>query len=305
MDELLPHVPQFVHDHQVPEAAASPVLFRPREIRAGFAAAVDDLRGSGLLHAGEQWAPAQFVITEHEHPVWEWYLQLHGVTRWRADRRVWTVGPGDLLGVAPRTRHAMVEAPGANVHFYYAAVDAAPALARQPGLRPPWPLDDRVVHLPDAGNLVDPFAQLIGELTTDRGRADVGLPLAVDRLVLELTRRLGRRGPSRTFALHPAVQAVQALLDREYAASWPLRTLADRVGLAPTYLAALFAAQLGRAPHRYQTERRIARAQQLLETSDLSMTAIALEVGFGSSQHFARTFRAVTATTPSAYRRSR
>ncbi|WP_152364972.1 helix-turn-helix transcriptional regulator [Microlunatus speluncae] len=282
--------------------AAAPALTRPRYLRAGFAADVHDLAGSGLLHAGEQWAPHRFMIDDHDHPTWEFYLQLHGVTRWRADNRTWTVRPGDLLGVAPDTVHAMAEHPGANIHFTYAAFDPARSLERQPELRPLWTVPEPVVHLRDAARLVDPFAQLINEVTTAQQQLGTGLSLALDRIVLELTRRLVRSGPVRTIGCHPAVQEVQHLLDREYAHNWPLRTLAARVGLAPNYLAALFSAELGRGPHEYQTDRKLNRARQLLTTSDLTITAIAIEVGFSSGQHLARTFRRSIGLSPSEFR---
>ena len=281
-----------------------PALERPRNLRAGFAANINDVSGSGLLHAGEQWAPAKFMINEHVHPTWEWYLQMHGVTRWQADSRLWTIRPGDLFGVAPRVRHAMAQEPGANIHFYYAAFDPGPTFRRQPDLASAWPSAEPVLHLDRASSLVDPFGQLINEVTTIQGHLDVGLALALDRLVLEIARRLRQGTTSRALDLHPAILDAQAILDRDYARSWSLADLADGVGLAPTYLAALFSTQLGRAPHQYLIERRIARARQLLSNSDLSITAIAIEVGFGSGQHLARTFRKLEGTTPSAYRRA-
>lgn len=277
-------------------------LTRPRYLRAGFAADVDDVSDSGLLHAGEQWAPPQFMITEHDHPTWEFYLQLHGVTRWRADRQLWTVRPGDLLGVAPHTVHAMAEQPRANIHFVYAALDPGRSFARLAAIGDAVELPQPVVHLRDASRLVDPFAQLINEVTTPREFLGIGISLAVDRIIVELSRALRQSGPSRALDLHPAVQETQTVLDRDYALTWSLKELAARVGLAPNYLAGLFSAELGRGPHEYQIERRVARTKQLLTASDLSITAIAVEVGFSSGQHLARIFRQSTGTTPSSYR---
>ncbi|MDX3002699.1 helix-turn-helix transcriptional regulator [Kribbella solani] len=71
------------------------------------------------------------------------------------------------------------------------------------------------------------------------------------------------------------------------------------------YLAELFAGELGRPPHRYLSERRIDRARQLLEASAIAITALAISLGFSSSQHFARVFRQHTGTTPTAFRASR
>lgn len=279
-----------------------PTFSRPPELRAGFAAQVDDGAASGLVHAGEQWAPARFMIEEHSHPVWEWYLQMHGRTRWFADGRLWTILPGDVFGVAPRVPHAMAETPGANHHFYYAAFDAAPALARHADLAPAFPVTTKVVHLAGSSGLIDPFAQLIRELTVEQDHLDVGVRLAVDRLVLELVRRLGQGTGSRAFGVHPAVQEVKTILEREYSRGPGLQELATRVGLAPSYLAGLFSAQLARSPHQYLNEQRVARAKQLLTTSDLSITAIAGEVGFSSGQHLARAFRRATDMTPRAFR---
>ena len=295
--EVLSEVQKVVQDVQVPQIA------RPASLRAGFAAQVDDLDGSGLLHAGEQWAPRRFMIAEHAHPTWEFYLQLHGLTRWRADRQLWTVRPGDLLGVPPGMVHCMAEESAASIHFMYAALDPLRSRTRLAGLDDAWSGPTGLIHLPGASRLVDPFAQLIDEVTTGQEFSGAGLTLAVDRIALELTRMLRPTRRSRALAIHPAVQQTQMILDRDFDRSWPLKELADRVALAPNYLAGLFSAEFGRGPHEYQTERRIARAKQLLATSDLTVTAIALEVGFSSGQHLSRTFRQLTGVTPSAYRR--
>lgn len=286
-----------MHDIQVPAA-----LMRPRYLRAGFAAHVDDLTDTGLLHAGEQWAPQRFMITEHSHPTWEFYLQLHGLTRWRASGQLWVVRPGDLLGVPPRTVHCMAEESGANIHFMYAALDPTRSWARIDGLSQVWAEQTGVIHLHGVADLLDPFAQLVSELTTTQEHFSAGVRLAVDRITLELTRRLRPTSHSRALGIHPAVHEIQAILDCDFDQPWPLKKLADRVSLAPNYLAGLFTAQLGRGPHEYQTERRIARAKQLLATSDLTITAIAMEVGFSSSQHLSRIFRQLTGMTPTAYR---
>lgn len=91
---------------------------------------------------------------------------------------------------------------------------------------------------------------------------------------------------------HPTVLDVQRLID--HARSWSLCELAERV--APADLSGLFSAQMGSGPHQDQIERWVARAKQLLLTSELPVTAIAVDVGSGSGQHFARRF--VTSRVP-------
>lgn len=301
VDALRSSAPEEIGRDQ--RAVAAPALVRPRHLRAGFAAHIDDLSDSGLLHAGEQWAPQQFMISDHSHQTWEFYLQMHGVTRWRAGRRLWTVRPGDLLGVPPQTVHCMAEESGANIHFVYAALDPSRSWTRVAGLEEAWAGQESVIHIHGASRLIDPFAQLISEVTTTQQFFGAGVKLAIDRITLELTRMLRPTSRNRALDIHPAVQQIQTILDRDFDRRWSLSELADQVSLAPNYLAGLFSTEFGRGPHEYQTERKIARAKQLLAASDLTVTAIAVEVGFSSAQHLARTFRQLTGQTPTAYRK--
>jgi AraC-like DNA-binding protein len=283
---------------------ASPLngrLGRPPGLRAGFHATVED-PASGLHHAGEQWAPAWFMIEPHTHPVWEIYLQMHGVTHWVAAGQAYQLPPAGLLAVAPEVPHHLAGPARANHHFYFAAIDLAPVLRRHPGLADRWRQAPAAIHRSGAGALAEPFAQLVQELTIRRDYPAEGLALAVDRILLAVTRLLAPPVPASRLAVHPAVRTVRELMDREFDQRWTLGALAARVGLAPGYLAGLFTAQLGQPPHQYLNERRIDRARQLLASSDLSITAISVELGFSSSQHFARAFRQAAGCTPSAYR---
>jgi AraC-like DNA-binding protein len=270
-------------------------LYRPSGLRAGFHA--DGFApGSGLLHAGEQWVPEQFLIEPHEHPVWEIYLQQHGTTHWVAGGERYALHPGHLFAVPPGVTHHLAGRSG-NHHFYFAAVDLQTVGKRHPQLTMPR----TVVHR-EAGELAYAFAQLVRELTTRYEYADTGLVLAVDHLVLSFSRS-SNAAPQ--LAMHPAVRTVKRLLDQEFHERWTLKELADRAGLAPAYLAELFTAELGQPPHRYLNERRIDRARQLLESTDMTVTALALSLGFSSSQHFARVFRQHTGSTPTSVRASR
>ena len=274
-------------------------LTQPHGLRAGFHADVHD-PVSGLVHAGEQWVPEQFLIEPHQHPVWEIYLQLHGVTRWVAGDESYLLQPGHLFAVPPGLEHHLAGRSG-NHHFYFAAIDLDPVVRRQPALTLDWPTT--VLHR-EAGEVAHAFAQLVRELTTRYEYTGTGLALAVDHLVLSVARAMVPTAAPQ-LAMHPAVRTVKRLLEQEFHEHWTLRRLADRVGLAPSYLAELFADHLGQPPHRYLNERRIDRARQLLESSDLTITALALSLGFSSSQHFARVFRQLTNTTPTAYRSAR
>jgi len=93
--------------------------------------------------------------------------------------------------------------------------------------------------------------------------------------------------------------------DRMDAASheeWPVRRLAPVSGVSEAHFARSFKQAFGVPPHRYLLTRRIERAQALLRETDLPITDIAFQTGWGSLGTFGRTFRDVTGESPGEVR---
>ena len=84
-----------------------------------------------------------------------------------------------------------------------------------------------------------------------------------------------------------------------------LQEVARALRLSPYYLAHLFKSSEGKSVGEYIKEIRIARAKELLETSELSIIDIALEVGYSDPGYFSRLFRKATGYSPGRYRRLR
>lgn len=82
-----------------------------------------------------------------------------------------------------------------------------------------------------------------------------------------------------------------------------LSDVAGTLYIAPCYLSAIFADHAGCTFGEYLTRIRLARAQNLLRTTDLSVTDIAGRVGFGCVASMNRAFRKYMGGTPSGDRR--
>lgn len=83
---------------------------------------------------------------------------------------------------------------------------------------------------------------------------------------------------------------------------WPVRRLARVSGVSAAHFARSFKQAFGVPPHRYLLTRRIERATALLRDTDLSVTEIAFQTGWGSLGTFGRIFRDITGHTPGAIR---
>jgi AraC family transcriptional regulator len=91
---------------------------------------------------------------------------------------------------------------------------------------------------------------------------------------------------------------IQSNLERNVA----LAELAALVGLTPRYFCEVFRRTMGRPPHQYQIELRIERAKSLLLRPAVTVSEIALMVGFSSQSHLNLCFRRMVGVTPARYR---
>lgn len=78
--------------------------------------------------------------------------------------------------------------------------------------------------------------------------------------------------------------------------------LAAMASLSTSHFAALFRNQAGLPVLQYQTQLRMARARELLDTTDLPVARIAAAVGYPDPFYFSRQFRSVHGTTALRYR---
>jgi len=115
----------------------------------------------------------------------------------------------------------------------------------------------------------------------------------------------GPRGPVSRGGLAPWQQKrVAAYIEERVADDIPLATLAELARLSPYHFSRSFKHSFGLPPHRYHANRRIERAKQLLANRELSVTNIALDVGFSETSTFSAAFHRLTGQTPSRYRRN-
>ncbi|MCI9867186.1 helix-turn-helix transcriptional regulator [Rhizobium skierniewicense] len=81
--------------------------------------------------------------------------------------------------------------------------------------------------------------------------------------------------------------------------------MAETVGLSESWFANVFKQTTGKTPLQWQLSRRVGLAQSMLAESDLSVAAIAAQLGFSDQAHLTKTFRQVAGETPAAWRRMR
>jgi transcriptional regulator GlxA family with amidase domain len=81
-----------------------------------------------------------------------------------------------------------------------------------------------------------------------------------------------------------------------------IEELAARSAMSPRTFARRFTESTGSTPYQWLLRRRVQFAQQLLETSALSVEGVAAESGFGTADNLRKHFNRIVHTSPKAYR---
>ncbi|WP_426115216.1 helix-turn-helix domain-containing protein [Pseudomonas sp. DSP3-2-2] len=92
-------------------------------------------------------------------------------------------------------------------------------------------------------------------------------------------------------------------MEQGLATEFSLAALAAEAGMSEFYFSRLFHRATGQSPSQYFIQMRMTVARRLLLKSTLSVIEVALEVGYGSPNHFAHVFKRHTGITLREYRR--
>lgn len=139
--------------------------------------------------------------------------------------------------------------------------------------------------------------------------ADHGAALALQTarfLVLFLKRHGGQSQFSAVLdaqlADHPPIRAAQEWILENLHNPLPVAEIAQRANMSVRNFARVFRRETGTTPGQYIERTRIARARELLETTDLTIGQVARRCGFGAPETFFRSFGRTLGLTPKEYR---
>jgi AraC family transcriptional regulator len=157
----------------------------------------------------------------------------------------------------------------------------------------------------------DAIAQLLATFWAEAGTTDAVARLLADGMTATLAARLLRLSGHAAPAPDPRALAPRRLrraldhIEAHLAEDIGLADIAAAAGLSPYHFARAFRAATGLPPYRYVTQARIARAQMLIATTELSLAQIAFESGFGSQGQFTATFTRIVGISPGRWRAER
>lgn len=141
---------------------------------------------------------------------------------------------------------------------------------------------------------------LADEMRSDHAGQAVVLDRLLDLLLVSTLRKHYERQP--VASADPVVSQAIRLLHTDAAVQWTIADLARYVGVSRAVLARRFVAQTGLPPMAYRTRWRLALAADLLRDPDLTVGAVARQVGYGTPYSFSAAFKKQYGISPQSYR---
>lgn len=153
---------------------------------------------------------------------------------------------------------------------------------------------------------LDFFAPTLEAIGRERHRRDLFWRDAVRMLAEQLLMRLGRlANEQRMSSLGEAdlartqtLRSIRMQVHERVQEPWPVVRMARLAHMSPSRFAVLYRKVLGISPVEDLIEARVAKAQELLTNSGMSIAEVAAETGFTSASYFSRLFHRRTGATP-------
>ncbi len=223
------------------------------------------------------------------------------------ENREFSFRPGDVVVAQPETRHVLTVNPK-GFKYYWFWLKLTDRKRQFPHLSPAESkgLIRRLRTLPVHFFGGEPIRQAFQNVWKCHARAS-GDPLGKPRLRLAVYNLLFSLTDAATKPHHndkpDSLKALLAEMRENPGRDWPVNDLARQLNSNLRKVNLLFKRATGLPPHAWLKELRIARAKERLAAHDVPVAAIARELGYASSQHFATQFRQETGVTPRAWRK--
>jgi AraC family L-rhamnose operon regulatory protein RhaS len=259
----------------------------------------------------------------HQNGGFEVHYIAEGHLHWEIEGRPFLVAPRSVFFTFPWERHGSCVdfEPGHLFHFVvYRLNDASSGEALNLRLADGFGLSgseqaEVFGALSSAGSRCftasTDFAWAMTRLTEELARPGIlarTSVVALSRTVLcELVRSIHRtrtQNSESSASQRRVLDFVEELRER-CSEPWTLDSMAAACRLKRTQFEMLTRELTGDAPSFLLNRFRVRQSQLSLKNNDKSVTDVAFEAGFGSSQYFARVFKGLVGMTPSEYRHQR
>lgn len=250
-------------------------------------------------------------ITWHSHEFFEILLLLDGATAYEfAEKRTVELPGGHFMVIPPGTLHRGLHDVRRPVHLTGLMFDPSlpEATVNTPFTRQDlaWLSSQFVSRAMQATRMSSGLRDLLKSIPVDISGKDLtSVPLlttlrfTICAILLEAGKQLG---VERAFEPKQTVQAAISYMKAHLSEEHSIHEVAKEVHCSRAKLFEVFKEETGMTPNDYWQRLRIDLAQEMLANTNHTITQVAMDCGFSSSQYFSSVFRKYSGVSPTDYR---
>ena len=263
--------------------------------------------------------PHDLTEVEHSHDFCELVIVTQGRAMHRLEGNEFPVTAGDVFLLQGHQRHYFFERKNLNLIniMYDPEKIALPEneLRRMPGycalfmLEPTYRRQHRFasrLHLKRVplARVERLSEEMEKECSDDIPGREVALRAKLLELMVYLSRAYTNSDTTEAHSLLRVGNVIGAL-ENDFSRDWKLEELLEIAHMSRSNLMRVFRKATGQTPIEYLVRLRIQKAMEMLRNTDLTITEIAMEVGFNDSNYFTRQFRRILGESPRAFRKGK
>jgi AraC-like DNA-binding protein len=286
-------------------------IFRDRGCVAGYRYENPLADLCSLTHCGEVYCNQDHSVRTHTHEGFEFMYVLSGTAYWQIGDAVYAQNQSELFWTAPEEPHGTARRTHQGYHKLWLGLQLS-------DLDPEGPRVARALHglsgqgrhiIADAREMETVLRGLILQVISRKaGCADVCRNYL--RTFLSLVEQSTADGGASEAAADdrpicfPVQRAIAFMLHHLHGPV-KLEEIAQAAHLSVSQLCLYFRNTVGMTPAAYHRAMRLEAARNMLLQPEISVTQVAMDFGFSSSQHFAMDFRKAFDITPQEWKRGR
>ena len=244
------------------------------------------------------------LTPEHSHPSYMFIIPFNDETRFKIYGKIITSASGKIFCLSPDIPHH--ELPSEFPPRYIAIFINRNFFKRQLAM---YKVKQNIRFTGEFYPVSQSLLPLLRKFMIESDNKMQGSEIVLHALNLEICHSIIRG----IFNFMPEVDRISNRMEIDKAIEYLYSNLAKKITveklarvacMSSSHFFRVFKKEIGQFPQDYLNKVRMKIVKNLLKVSDRSLTAIALDCGFGSSSYFSACFKKAFKMTPSAYQKT-
>ena len=237
----------------------------------------------------------------HSHSHTELFYIVGGDGQFQIDGRLFPVRAHQLVVVNPGILHTEVSYEAHPLEYIVLGIEGLELTPAEGG-------EARycIYTFPERNEVLTCMQKILLEMQDRRAGYETMCMAFMDVIMVQLMRGSGvsvAESQAR-FPSNRQCASVRQYIEQHYKENLTLDLLAEKASINKYYMAHAFKREYGVSPINFLIACRIREGKRLLAETDLSLSQIAVVLGFSSSSYFSQSFRNAEGASPTEYRKS-